>query len=56
MTDEKKQYPYYLICDDCKKRKKDVKATICPYQHEIHDKHVDCTLCDDCYYERGLEI
>lgn len=45
-----------LICDDCKKSKPDVKHTTCPFAQEICDERVSCTLCDDCYHERCMDI
>lgn len=43
-------------CDDCGKEKVDVKETICPYAEEINGKEITCTLCDDCYHERCMDI
>jgi len=45
-----------MKCDDCYKDKEDVKKTTCPYAEEIADEKVECDLCDDCYYERCMDI
>lgn len=43
-------------CDDCGKCKKDVVDTVCPFAEEINNSEVKCTLCDDCYHERSMDI
>lgn len=45
-----------MICDDCGKDKEDVEDTICPYEADINEEEVDCRLCEDCYYERSMDI
>lgn len=45
-----------MICDDCDKDKDDVVNTTCPYSEEINDEIIECTLCDDCYHERCMDI
>ena len=37
-----------MECEDCGERKPDVHHTSCPFAEEIHDKHVDITVCDAC--------
>ena len=45
-----------MKCDDYYEDKEDTKETICPYAEEIHEEKIECKLCDDCYYERCMDI
>lgn len=45
-----------LICDMCGCKKSDVKETLDPYEHDIHDREVEITVCDDCYMLIADEI
>jgi hypothetical protein len=45
-----------MWCDDCHEAKHDVKVTTCPFTEEIYDKKISVTLCNDCYYERCMDI
>lgn len=45
-----------MICEDCKKEKPDVKETTCPYAEDIHGTVQEATLCNECYYQRCMDI
>jgi hypothetical protein len=45
-----------LTCDDCGKKGPDVQRTMCPYASEINNEEIECDLCEDCYYERCMDI
>ena len=43
-------------CVDCGEYKNDVTFQPCPLASEIHEDDTLMWLCDDCYYERAMEI
>ena len=45
-----------MQCDDCGKYKESVHETTCPFAYEIDDEMVECTLCNECYEERAMNI
>jgi len=49
-------YANYLTCQDCGKKKEDVKETVCPFDEEKLVKETKVVLCDTCYHERFMEI
>lgn len=44
-----------LKCEDCGKED-DVDMVECPYALEINDISNLVSLCQHCYYERGMDI
>jgi hypothetical protein len=45
-----------MICDRCDEDKDDVVETKDPFCSDVYDEVVECSLCDDCYEERCMEI
>ena len=45
-----------LRCQDCEQIKDDVKNTTCPFASEIHNETLHITVCEDCEYERAMNI
>ena len=43
-----------LICEDC--GEEGAIKGICPYAEEIHDQEVEVCLCQECYYQRSMDI
>lgn len=53
---EKVESTFYLTCDDCKEKKKDVRETTCPFQYDVFGRDVPVKLCDVCYQSRAWDI
>jgi len=43
-----------LICEDC--GAEGATKGICPYAEELYDQEVEVCLCDECYYQRSMDI
>ena len=45
-----------LKCQDCGKIDDTVTETTCPYAMEMFNNIVNIVVCDNCYYERVLDV
>jgi len=45
-----------LTCIWCNQEKKDVRLRIDPYSYEISNDETLYPICDDCTYDRAMDI
>jgi len=45
-----------LVCQDCGKVGGDVEEGLCPFALDVYDDEVEVVLCDDCRYERAMDV
>jgi len=46
----------HLICEDCGKQDETVRNDDCPYAEDVCDVKIPIVICEDCYYERCMDI
>jgi hypothetical protein len=51
----KKKYKH-LVCNNCGKRRADVKECYDPYAKEVNNEEIETRLCEDCYQEKMANI
>jgi hypothetical protein len=45
-----------MVCEDCGGSDDSVVSRECPFVREIYDTHQEAVICDECNYQRCMDI